>query len=84
MNEGPDERLRVNVDGGKYTYIMRENGSTYALRNGLPWIDSFTHIPGSGMILALAGELDDTRMELARLQEKINSTKTTDQSTRNT
>lgn len=33
------DRLRVDVDGGKYTVIQPESGGAYVLRYGELWLD---------------------------------------------
>lgn len=61
------ERIRISSEDGKYTYVMRGDGSTYALRYGEPWIDSCTCIDGHGMWLSFICELEDARK---KMQEK--------------
>lgn len=67
-NEQIGERIRVDTDGRKYTFIMREDGSTHALRNGKPWLENIGSLAGGGLIFSLASDLDEARTEIARLR----------------
>lgn len=62
------ERLRVDVDGGKYTVIQTELGQSYVLRYGQPWMDELP--AGSNCWLAMAYELAELRNENESLKEK--------------
>lgn len=57
-------RLEVSVDNGKYTIIMKENGSMEALRHGETWRD----LTGDGMVLALAQEIEELREKLKKYE----------------
>lgn len=53
---------RIDIDNGKYS-ILHENGSNLrALRNGEPWQD----LQGSGLVLAMAQEIEELREKLSR------------------
>lgn len=53
------DRLRISVDGGKYTIVQPNAGRTYVLRYGCMWRD----VTGDSLILALAYELEEARAE---------------------
>lgn len=64
--------LRVDVGGGKYTVIQDDTGRLTALRYGEPWRDCC----GDGLILALAYELEEARIQLAaKISTETQSTK---------
>lgn len=67
-NEQLGESTRVDTSDGKYTYIMRKDGTSHALRYGKPWITSLTNIPGCNMTSSLAHDLDEARQEIAKLK----------------
>ena len=53
------DRLRVDVDGGKYTVIQPESGGAYVLRYGELWLDELPE--GANCWLAMAYELEELR-----------------------
>lgn len=53
------DRLRIDVDGGKYTIIQPEGGGAYVLRYGEPWLDELP--AGANCWLAMAYELEELR-----------------------
>lgn len=55
-----NDLIRLDVDGGKYTYVQRADGSIYALRYSGHWIDDLS-VPGANMFLSMAYELEDAR-----------------------
>jgi hypothetical protein len=57
--------FELEVDGGKYTLILSEQGSLYAKRHGEPWRD----LAGDGFILALGQDLIEAQEKLAELQK---------------
>lgn len=61
------ERLRIDVDNGKYTIVQPEDGQAYALRYGEPWL-SAEQMTGTNMILAMAYELDELRAKLEQAE----------------
>ncbi len=65
------DRLRVTTSDGKYTYLIREDGSTAALRYGEPWIESTALITGNGMTMALAHDLDAEREKTRALTAEL-------------
>lgn len=50
--------VEVSVDDGKYTFIQRGDGSTYALSYGEPWMES-CQVPGANMWLAMAHRIEE-------------------------
>lgn len=61
------DRLRIDVDGGKYTVVQPEEGQAYALRYGEMWLDS-DQMLGTNMILSMAYELEELRAKVAELE----------------
>lgn len=55
------DRLRIDVDGGKYTYVQHEQGGVEVLRYGQPWIAPGEALPGANCWLAMAHELEAWR-----------------------
>lgn len=51
------DRLRVDVDGGKYTVVMTQDGHLHALRYGEPWRECV----GDNLIGCMAGEIEELR-----------------------
>jgi hypothetical protein len=59
---------RVAVEGGKFTVVLCDDGSNYALRYGEHWAP---HANGVGNLAAsLAYELDEARQEIATLRKR--------------
>jgi hypothetical protein len=54
-----DELIRVDVDSGKYTVLMRENEQVRILRYGEEWMGP--GFPGANAVIALACELGELR-----------------------
>jgi len=52
--------LNVSVFDGKYTYVMRADGTTTALRYGEHW-PAFDNSPPDNLHFALASEVDNLR-----------------------
>lgn len=57
------DRLRVDLNGGKYTVVMTESGHLSALRYGEPWRD----LVGDGMVCYMAHEIEELRDHRAAL-----------------
>lgn len=57
--------INITVSGGKYTFIMREDGSTTALRWGGEW-PAFKNASPDNLHLALAQEIVALREEIAK------------------
>lgn len=55
---------RIDVEGGKYTVVVEENGGLSALRNGEPWQD----LTGNKLVYCLAAELQAERAKTERLR----------------
>lgn len=53
------DRLRVDVDGGKYTIVQPEVGGAYVLRYGEPWLGELPN--GANCWLAMAYEIEELR-----------------------
>jgi hypothetical protein len=51
--------IRIDVGGGKYTFVQRQSGGSYVLRYGEEWL---TEMPaGANCWLAMAYELEELR-----------------------
>lgn len=59
------DRINITISGGKYTFIMRADGSTTALRWGEEW-PAFKNASPDNLHLALAQEVVALREELAK------------------
>lgn len=59
---------RVSVEGGKYTFVRREDGEIRILRHGEPWID---WVKGDNAIHAAMAELDAARGVVAAVRASI-------------
>lgn len=55
-----NEYLRVELEGGKYTFIQHNDGSCETLRYGESWRDCV----GDCLILCMAQEIDNLRTQL--------------------
>ena|SRR6218665_3560064 len=55
--------LRLDVDGGKYTIVQPDNGGTYVLRYGEPWLSELP--AGAKCWLSMAYELEEFREKQA-------------------
>ena len=53
--------LRLDIDGGKYTFVQPENGFPYVLRYGEPWLSDLPQ--GSNCWMAMAYELEELRFK---------------------
>lgn len=51
------DRLRVDIDGGKYTVVMTQEGHLSALRYGEPWRECV----GDNLIGHMAHEIEELR-----------------------
>lgn len=66
------DRLRVEIEGGKYTVIQLENGRVCALRHGEAWRE----LTGDNLVLCLAQEVEHLRkMEGVRASTMIKALK---------
>jgi len=64
------DRIRLDIDDGKYTIVQPHDGGTHVLRYGEPWL-STDQLIGTNMILAMAHELEEAREKLTlRSQEQ--------------
>lgn len=61
------DRLRVQVEDGKYEVVQEESGKCYALRYGEEWQD----LTGNKFVLGMAYELDEARKEVEALKERL-------------
>ena len=52
--------MKIDLDGGKYTVVQKDNGSLDALRYGEPWRD----LTGDNLVYWMA-------VEIERLRDKI-------------
>lgn len=52
--------IRIDLDDGKYTYLLDEQGRQIVYRHGEPWRD----ITGDKFILLMAMEIDELRKKL--------------------
>lgn len=68
--------MNVTVAGGKYTFIMRADYSTTALRYGEPW-PAYDVTPPDNLHSALAAEVEDLRDELLRARDELSSAQRT-------
>lgn len=58
----PKDLIRIDVGGGTYTVVQPEDGVSYVLRNGEPWLGKDNAgFPGLNCVLAMAYELDALR-----------------------
>jgi len=62
--------LNVTVADGKYTYVMRADGSTTALRYGEAW-PAFENQSPDNLHFALAAEVQDLRDAQAELLDAL-------------
>lgn len=63
----------IHVDDGKYTVVLRNDGSSTALRYGAPW-PAFEGINQlDNLTVALARDLQSAREEIAHLKEETAS-----------
>lgn len=53
------DRLRLDIDDGKYTIVQPENGLPYVLRYGEPWLSELP--AGANCWMAMAHELAELR-----------------------
>ncbi|MCA1807133.1 MAG: hypothetical protein LC687_04700, partial [Actinobacteria bacterium] len=60
--------FKLDVAGGKYTYVRYENGLQDALRHGEPWRD----LCGDKFVGALASELHEAKERIAELEARYN------------
>ena len=59
--------MDVEIENGKYTLRVGNDGSLSCLRNGSPWICESRVLEGGKMLIAMAHDLNDARAEVARL-----------------
>lgn len=62
---------RVEVDGGKYTVILRNDGTTGALRYGQPWPAYRGEHDLNNLECALARDLINERAKTVALEEQL-------------
>lgn len=58
------DQVHIELDGGKYTYVLHEDGRQEALRYGEPWRE----LTGDNLIYNMADEIIRLRQELAELR----------------
>ncbi len=58
------EDMRISVDNGKYTVIIRKDGGLEALRYNEKWRDCV----GDNLIFHMAYEIDELRNEIRQLK----------------
>lgn len=72
--------MNLDIEGGKYTFVQRENGACEFYRHGEQWMDIG---PGTKAIIAMACELESLREErdegsagrVADLERRLSSAK---------
>lgn len=73
------DRLRIDIDGGKYTLVQHENGGTEMLRYGEPWMgQEGGGFAGVNAVLAMGYELEELRPlkeQLARANAMLEDVK---------
>jgi hypothetical protein len=67
MTENKNELLRVSTSDGKYEVVQEASGEVSAYRNG----EYFYDMTGQKIILQLAYDLSDARLEIERLKTII-------------
>jgi hypothetical protein len=60
--------LQVEVNDGKYTVVIHDNGRLEALRHGESW----RWLTGDNLVFCLAAELYEAREKIIRLEGEIN------------
>lgn len=60
--------MKVITGDGKYTFIQHPDGSSEALRHGLPWRDC----TGDNLVFCLAQDVDSLRCYVAELKGALN------------
>jgi hypothetical protein len=64
------DRIRIDIDNGKYTVVQPEASQTYILRHGEPWLgDNNSGFAGSNAVLAMAYELEELREKVRKGEE---------------
>lgn len=56
------DRLNIDIDNGKYTFIQDDEGHCFVLRYGEPWLHELP--AGANCWLAMAYELEELREKL--------------------
>ena len=59
--------MRIELEGGKYTYVMSEDGRQHALRHGDIWRD----LIGDKFVYCLAAHAEELREQNAQLTEAL-------------
>lgn len=59
--------MRIELEGGKYTYVLDEAGKQEALRYGEPWRD----LVGDKFVYCMAAEIESLRAQLATANAEV-------------
>lgn len=62
------EDFRVDLEGGKYTYIRYSDGNQKVLRHGEPWGRDVT---GDNLVAAMGYRIEDLQNEVAQLKAEV-------------
>ena len=69
---------RLDVENGKYTYIIDDEGHVSVLRHGKPWTSAnnfYAVVGGTKALIALIHEHIELLDELAKTEEELNEVK---------
>ena len=56
--------MKVEIEGGKYTYVFEPGGGSQVLRHGQPWRD----VTGDKLIYCMAAEIEELRGKLEKVK----------------